>query len=284
MSGQFGQIVFVIWRESVEALLVIGILHAWLSRQSDPETVTAGRRYLWSGVGAGLGLAVALAGILLFFAERLPDGAQDYFITAMVLIAAALILQMVFWLRRRGRTMKADLEAGLDRAAAQARHWGLLVLAMLAVAREGSETVVFLYGILAAGVYALTPTVTAILIGFAAALFTYWLLQLGSKRLSWRVFFGVTEIMLLLLACSLVMNGADHLYGLGIAPDLGGTVWDSSFLLDDGGTLGGLVAALTGYRARPDVLSLVVFAGYWVLVLWALARARPAILPKAKAA
>jgi high-affinity iron transporter len=274
MSGQFGQIVFVIWRESVEALLVIGILHAWLARQADPTTARAGRHYLWLGVLAGLGLAVALAAILLFFAENLPEGAQDYFMTAMVLIAAALILQMVFWLRRHGRSLKTDLEAGLDQAAAQARHWGLFILAMLAVAREGSETVVFLYGILAAGASSLGPTLGGIAIGLAAALFTYWLLQYGSKHLSWRLFFRVTEVMLLLLACSLVMNGADHLYGLGLLPFLGGTVWDSSFLLDDGNTFGGLVSALTGYRARPDVLSLVVFAVYWALVLWRLSRSR----------
>src|SRR5262245_2423511 len=121
MSGQFGQIVFVIWRESVEALLVIGILHAWLARQTEPRMVTTGRRYLWLGVLAGLGLAVALALVLLFFAEYLPEGAQDYFMTAMVLIAAGLILQMVFWLRRHARSMKKELEAGLEKAAAQAR-------------------------------------------------------------------------------------------------------------------------------------------------------------------
>lgn len=283
MGGQFGQIIFIIWRESVEALLVVGILHAWLARQTDPVTATTSRRYLWLGVLAGIGLAVALAGVLLFFAENLPEGAQDYFMTAMVLIAAGLILQMIFWLRRHARTMKKDLEAGLDKAAAQARHWSLFILAMFAVAREGSETVVFLYGILAAGVSSLVPTLIAILIGFATAIFTYWLLQLGSKHLSWRLFFRATEIMLLLLACSLIMNGADHLYGLDIIPSLGGTVWDSSFLLDDTTTFGGLVSALTGYRSRPDVLSLVVFVAYWVLVLWGLSRAR-ATLPKPKTA
>jgi high-affinity iron transporter len=134
--------------------------------------------------------------------------------------------------------------------------------------------VVFLYGILAAGASSLGPTLGGLAIGLAAALFTYWLLQYGSKHLSWRLFFRVTEVMLLLLACSLVMNGADHLYGLGLLPFLGGTVWDSSFLLDDGNTFGGLVSALTGYRARPDVLSLVVFAVYWALVLWRLSRSR----------
>ena len=284
MSGQFGQIVFIIWRESVEALLVVGILHAWLARQTDPVTATTGRRYLWLGVLAGIGLALALAAVLLFFAENLPESAQEYFMTAMVLIAAGLILQMVFWLRRHARSMKQELEAGLDKAAAQARHWSLFILAMLAVAREGSETVVFLYGILAAGAYSLAPTLVAIVIGFGTAVFTYWLLQFGSKHLSWRLFFRATEIMLLLLACSLIMNGADHLYGLGIIPSLGGTVWDSSFLLDDGTTFGGLISALTGYRSRPDVLSILVFAAYWILVLWRLSRARAAVLPDPKVA
>jgi high-affinity iron transporter len=273
MSGQAGQIIFIIWRESVEALLVIGILHAWLARQTDPVTATTGRRYLWSGVAAGIGLALALAAVLLFFAEKLPESAQDYFMTAMVLVAAGLILQMIFWLRRHGRTLKRDIEDGLDRAAAQARHWSLLILAMVAVAREGSETVVFLYGILAAGAGSLASTLTAILAGLAAAVFTYWLLQLGSKHLSWRLFFRATEVMLLLLACALIMNGVDHLYGLGLIPSLGGTVWDSSFLLDDTTRFGGLVSALTGYRSQPDVVSIVVFAAYWALVLWGLSRA-----------
>ncbi|MFZ5790567.1 MAG: FTR1 family iron permease [Pseudomonadota bacterium] len=272
MGGQLGQIAFVIWRESVEALLVIGILNAWLARQADSALAIKGRRFLWLGVLAGLALAVLLGALLMGFSEALPDEAQDYFQAGMVVIAAALILQMIFWLRRHGRTLKRELEEGLEHARRDARHWSLLVLAMLAVAREGSETVVFLYGILAAGSAGSAPTVAAVIFGFAAALLTYWLLQYGGRRLSWRLFFRATEIMLLFLALSLVMTGVDHLVSLGLIPDATGPLWDSSFLLDDSGTVGGLVSALTGYRARPDLIALLVYGGYWLLVVWGLSR------------
>lgn len=59
MGSQLGTVVFVIWRESVEALLVIGILNAWLSRQGEIDR--RGKLYLWAGVGTGLLAAVALA-------------------------------------------------------------------------------------------------------------------------------------------------------------------------------------------------------------------------------
>ena len=57
-----GQSMFIVWRESVEALLVIGILHAWLRQQPDNR---AAMRLLWSGVAAGLGLAALLGWALI---------------------------------------------------------------------------------------------------------------------------------------------------------------------------------------------------------------------------
>jgi high-affinity iron transporter len=147
---------------------------------------------------------------------------------------------------------------------------------MLAVAREGSETVVFLYGILAGGgETSLLTLVGAIALGFALAVLTYWLLQVGSRALSWRLFFRVTEIMLLLLACALVMTGIDHLVSIEVVPALGPTLWDTSFILDDTGVVGSLAAGLTGYRARPDVTTLLVWVIYWGLVIAALNLRRP---------
>ena len=58
MGTQFGNVAFVVWRESVEALLVIGILNAWLARQDD--IAGRGRTFLWGGVAAGLAVALAL--------------------------------------------------------------------------------------------------------------------------------------------------------------------------------------------------------------------------------
>jgi len=276
VGGQLGNIAFVIWRESVEALLVIGILNAWLVRQQD--IARRGQVFLWAGVVAGLLLAVALGTALLLFGDSLEDDAQQAYQTGAMLVAAALIVQMVFWMRKHGRTLKRELETSLQQAADRSNWWGVFVLALIAVAREGSETVVFLYGTLSAASYAsasLAGPVMAAAIGFGLALATYYLLQVGSRVLSWRVFFRITEVMLLVLAASLLVNGIDNLVGLGALPPLSGRLWDSSAILPDSGPIGGLVGALTGYRARPYLLQVLVFALYWGIIYWALYWSRP---------
>lgn len=266
MGGQFGNIAFVIWRESVEALLVVGILNAWLARQT--ADAGRGRVYLWSGVAVGLVLAVIFGLLLVAGGEALSEEGLQLYQTAAVLLAAGLIVQMVLWMRKHGRTLKQDLEASLQRAADQRSWWGVFALALIAVAREGMETVVFLYGTLAAArLEALLTPILVALLGFAAAIATYWLLQVGSRVLSWRVFFRVTEIVLLFLAASLLLTGLDNLIDLGLLPALSGRLWDSSFLLPDTGPVGGLISALTGYRARPDLSQVLVYALYWA-VMW----------------
>ena len=263
-----GQVMFIVWRESVEALLVVGILHAWLA---NPEHgAKRGLPYLWTGVALGIAAAVALGAALVGFTEVLSGDAQDYFQTAMVLIACVLIVQMVFWMKRHGRTLKRDMESSLQKNQDQGTWWGVLVLVALAIAREGSETAIFLYGI-GFGQQGSVPLSMwlAVVIGFVLALFTFWLLQLGGKIFSWRLFFRVTEIMLLFLAAGLLESGLDRLISLELVPTLVDQLWDTSAILDDASPFGSLVATLTGYRAHPAGMNLLVYAMYWVF-MWAL--------------
>lgn len=268
------QILFIVWRESVEALLVIGILAAWMAAN---DAAAAGWKYLWGGVLAGVAAAFALAAALMVFAAALSGTAQDWFQTALVLIAGMLIVQMVFWMHRHGRTLKHELHSGLTEAARHRQWWGVFALALIAVAREGSETVVFLYGILSAGMGVaggLVPVIGAILGGFALAAVTYGVLQLGRRWLSWRLFFRITEVLLLLLACEMFTSGAEKLTGLGVLP-FTDPLWDTSWLLNDMGRWGGLVAGLTGYRAAPGDVTVAVWLLYWAAISigrWRLSR------------
>lgn len=264
------QVVFIVWRESVEALLVVGILFTWL--KSSP----AGRRglpWLWGGVAVGLGLAAALALMLLGIASWLSGEEQEWFQALMALAACGLVVQMVYWMKCHGRTLKRELQDGASQQMAQSNWWGLLVLVMIAVAREGSETVVFLYGTISAeessaGVWQLT---LAGLLGFFAALATFWLLQLGGKLITWRRFFKLTEILLLLLASALLVSGLDHLISLGALPPLADPIWDSSWLLDANRGVGKVLANFAGYRAFPALSQLLIWLLYWVAV-WRLLR------------
>ncbi len=255
-----GNALFIVWRESAEAMLVVGILYAWLKQRPDAAT---GMRFLWGGVAAGAALAIGLALVMLGIASSLSGAALDYFQLAIMLVAAALIVQMVFWMRRHGRTFKKDLESSMARNARAANWWGLLVVVALAVGRETAETVVFLYG-LGAGNGGVANLPIVLILGIAAAFATFWMLQQGSRILSWRLFFRVSEILLLLLAGALLVSGVEKLLALDVLPPLIDPVWDTSRVLDDSGRLGGIIASFTGYRARPALLPLLALAAYWI--------------------
>jgi len=257
-----GNALFIVWRESAEAMLVVGILYAWLRQRPDAAT---GMRFLWGGVAAGAGLALVLALVMLGIASSLSGDALDYFQLAITLVAAGLIVQMVFWMRRHGRTLKKDLESDMARQAGESRWWGLLVVVALAVGRESAETVVFLYGL--AGQDSGDIDFPVVLgVGLLLAFATFWLLQHGGKVLSWRRFFRISETLLLLLAGALLVGGLEKLIALGVLPALVDPVWDTSWLLDDSSRVGGLVASFTGYRAKPALLPLVALATYWIVV------------------
>ena len=267
-----GQVLFVVWRESVEALLVVGILYAWLkngdasARQSLP--------FLWAGVGAGLLAAVGLGAALVGFSEFLSGDAADYFQTGMVLVACVLIVQMVLWMKRHGRTLKRDMERSLQTHTRDGNGWGIAILVALAIAREGSETVIFLYGLgFGQSGHVRSADVLAIALGLGLAFLTFYCLQLGGRFFSWRHFFRVTEIMLLLLGAGLLQTGVDKLIDKEILPLGIAHVWNTSALLDDSSTVGSLVAALTGYRAHPSLTNLAVYVLYWVIVGWLARRA-----------
>ena len=280
------QSMFIVWRESVEALLVIGILHAWLRQQ--PGSANA-LRMLWAGVVAGLGLASLLAWGVLQAGDWLAGSAGEWFQCAMLQTASGLILHMVGWMHHHGRNLKRSLIDSASERLGQGSGIGIAVLAMVAVGREGSETVVFLYGFgnqqqgLDLAGFAFGG-----LLGFGLALLTYGALQAGSRFISWRRFFQLSEAMLLMLGAALLMAGLDRfsgqLMGMDVPEQLytvfGDALWDSSAWLDDGTSLGSTIAGLTGYRAMPSTASVAVFALYW-LAVWLWLRPRPS--PQAEA-
>jgi high-affinity iron transporter len=115
--------------------------------------------------------------------------------------------------------------------------------------------------------------VLAIALGLGLAFLTFYVLQLGGRVFSWRHFFRVTEVMLLLLGAGLLQTGVDKLIDKEILPLGISQVWNSAWLLDDSSTVGSMVAALTGYRAHPALTNLIAYALYWLIVGWLARRA-----------
>jgi high-affinity iron transporter len=263
---------FIVWRESVEALLVIGILQAWVSQQPQGDRLA---KYLWAGVVLGLMLSGLLAVLILFAGEAMSGSASEWFQAALALVASLLIVQMVGWMHRHGRTLKHDLQRHADSHLARQGGAGLLLLAMLAVSREGSETVVFLYG---AGAQLRGPQLGLFAIGGAMGLvlsaLTIALLHSSRRFISWQRFFAISEAVLLVLGAALLVSGTERIGGQLLALDLpevmyslvGDALWDSNAVLSDSHGLGGFLAGFAGYRATPSGMTLLVLAGYWLTV------------------
>lgn len=254
-----GNTLFIVWRESIEAMLVVGILHGWLSARPDARD---GLPWLWSGVAGGLVLAGLLALTLMGVQAWASDTALEWFQALMPLVASVLIFQMVWWMHRKGAGLKRELESGMAAAAERANWLGMSILAAVAVGREGAETVVFLYG--AAGNESLADFLLGGAGGFLLALLAYWALSRSGRFISWRNFFRLTKVLLLLLGGALLVDAAERLVGLEALPALADPLWDTSALLDDGSRVGGVAAAFTGYRALPSGMAYALLLGYWL--------------------
>lgn len=265
-----GSTLFIVWRESVEAMLVVGILHTWLTFNAAGRD---GLRALWLGVAGGIGLAGVLGWSMVAAQDELSGATLEWFQIGMLLVAAGLIVQMVLWMRRHGANMRKSLHQNLALAMQRSGLIGIASVTALAIAREGAETAVFLYGA------SLEPGNTASLVagaalGFLLAGLTAWGLGRGLRCLDYRRFFAISGWLLLAFALALLVSAVDRLIGAGLLPALLDPLWDSAWLLDDSGGAGSLLAALAGYRARPSLMLVMVYAAYWLLMLRAMRPAR----------
>ena len=248
----------IVWRESLEAMLVIGILSAWVNDRGGARTA------LWGGVLAGLALALALAALMQGALGILPDEGQEIFQALLIVFAALLMAHMVLWMRRHARGLRRQMESALDNAAARQGAWGIGAVAALAVAREGAETVIFLQGMASGASWgALLPSALA---GFALAGVTAWAAARGLRLLPQHQVLRASANLLLLFAAGMLVLGSDRLISLEWLPPGPDPLWDTSAWLDDGGGAGKWLADLFGYRARPATTNVLVFFGFWLLM------------------
>lgn len=252
----------VVWRESLEALLIIGVLLSWIARQEETDALTL-RRGLWVGVAGGIAAAAALGMATWLAQSEIAVESLDQFQTIMILFASGLILQMVLWMHAHGRYMRREIE---QRAQAVTGVWGIGMVAALAVAREGAETVIFLYGLGMEG--ALSTLLMGAGTGFVMAMASGWLLWRGALFLNVRTLMRTSEILLLLIATSLLVAGTGRMIAMEWLPPLLDPLWDISSVLDDGTGFGRFLADFTGYRARPAAVQILAVMAFWSFAFW----------------
>lgn len=203
----------VVLREGFEASLVVGIVLAFLDRTDRRD----GFAVVWAGVGAALALSLAV-GVGLFAAGAELEGRSEAIFEGVVMLCAAgLLTWMIFWMRNRARTLRAEIEDRTQAALDAGSAVGLALVVFLGVAREGVETAVFLFSSVE-GSNGFVSFVGAIIGGVLAVALGY-LFYRGSHRLNLRTFFTATSVLLLLFAGYLLAMGLHELEEAGVIPE-----------------------------------------------------------------
>lgn len=244
----------IVFREVLEAALIVGIVLA----------ATRGIRgrgaWVCGGVGAGvLGAMLVAAGAGTIAAA--VDGIGQELFDAVVLFAAVAMLGWHnVWMTRHGREMAgAATRLGADVRAGARSLWALAVVVGLAVLREGSEVVLFLYGIALAGAGGVAAMAVGGAIGLLAGVAAGGAIYLGLVSIPLRHLFKVTSWLVLLLAAGMASQGAAFLLQADLLPPLGSNLWDTSFLLSEQSLAGRVLHTLIGYTAQPAGIQLVFY-------------------------
>jgi len=263
----------IVFREVIEAGLIIGIVLA----------VTRGvaSRGYWVAAGALAG--ALMAAVLALFAEAVAnafEGSGAELLNAGVLGAAVVMLMWhTIWMSRHGREMAQSMQAmGEAVSSGERPMWALAVVVGIAVLREGSEVVLFLYGIMAAGASAPSLMLGGVL-GLAGGAVFAALAYYGLLAVPMRYIFSVTAVLIALLAAGMAAQAVQYLDGAGMIDVLGQRLWDSSGWLPQDSIVGRLLHTLVGYTDRPTELQLIAYVAtlaVMAMLTWAATPARPA--------
>ena len=267
-------------REGVEAALIVAIVLAYLARTGNLQQAPK----VWIGTGAAI-LVSLLAGIVIFqTVGALEEPYEQLFEAATLLIAAAVVTWMLFWMRRQSAGLRGELHARLDRVLGEGTVLGLAILAFSAVIREGLETSLFLVGQATAAAAGAGSVLLGALIGLAGAVVIGWIFYTGSRRIDLRSFFRWTGIGLVFLAAGLVSRAAHELVEIGAIPFGSQTAFDLSGILPHESGIGQFLRAILGYSSTPEVTTLIVYVAYLAIVLGLYLRPVPPPAPPATAA
>jgi high-affinity iron transporter len=251
----------IMFREVLEAALIIAIVLG-ASRGIDGRG-----RWVLGGVALGLAGASVVAVMANIASSEFSGNGQAILNAVILLSAVAMLTWHNVWMSAHGRQLSSEVKAvGLDVRSGQRPLAALLVITMVAVMREGSEAVLFLWAIATGGEQSLNMTLGG-LGGVIAGILVGLLLYIGLLRIPVRHFFSVTSWLILLLASGLAAQAAGFLNQIGVLPSLGNSLWNTSGILSQSSLLGQLLHILVGYIARPSGIEVVFYIGTFLTML-----------------
>ncbi len=244
----------IVFREVIEAGLVVGIVLA----------ATRGVRQRGWWIAGGLGAGVLGAALLAVFAGAISNAllgnGQEVFNACVLIVAALMLAWHNLWMASHGREIAGQVwEVGRAVSAGERSLVAMAVVVAVAVLREGSEIVLFLYGIVASAQVGAAGLLAGGVLGTLGGAVLSWLLYRGLVAIPLKRLFAVTSWLIALLAAGMAGQAAAILAGADLIPAWGYQLWDTSWLLDQRSLVGRAMHALVGYADRPMGVQLAVY-------------------------
>jgi high-affinity iron transporter len=252
-NGSMLGALIIVFREVIEAGLIVGIVMA-------ATRGVAGRgRWVCIGIGAGIAGAALVALFAGGISQAFEGAGQELFNASVLGVAVVMLMWHNAWMARHGREIAAEMrDIGTAVSEGARPLTALAVVVGLAVLREGSEVVLFLYGIFASGTSGLS-LLTGGLLGVAAGAAFTGLTYFGLLAIPSRYIFSVTSWLIALLAAGMAAQSVQFLDNAGLVVAFDRTVWDTSWLLSESSIFGRLLHTLIGYTERPTEMQLLVY-------------------------
>jgi len=248
-------------REGLEAALVVSILVAFLVRTDRRHVLPK----VWFGVAIAVAISVGVTLVLALTQQALTFEAQEALGGSLSIIAVGFVTWMIFWMRRTARTISADLRGKLEDAIKMGST-AVVVMAALAVGREGLETALFFFTAAQAAGETSQPLI-GFLLGIAVAIVLAYLLYRGAVKINLGRFFMVTGALLIFVAAGILAYGVHDLQEAGILPGLNALAFDVSATVPPDSRYGVLLKGVFNFSPQTTWLEAVVWTVYVAVVL-----------------
>jgi len=244
----------IVFREVIEAGIVVGVVMA----------VTRGTRganfWISAGIAAGIGGSLLVAAFAEIIANALAGVGQEVFNGSILAIAVVMLAWHNIWMASHGRQMATEMRQIGEEVKSGTRSLAALAIVVgVAVMREGSEIVLFLYGLSVAGGSSAASLALGSFLGLVAGCGVSALTFLGLVAIPARHLFRATTILITLLAAGLAAQSVLFFEQAGLITALSQTAWDTSAILSDTSLFGRVLHTLIGYADQPSVMQVVVY-------------------------
>ncbi|MHA1255263.1 MAG: FTR1 family iron permease [Promethearchaeota archaeon] len=259
--------IFLALREGLEAVLVVVIILLYL-KKTDQKIYY---KYVYLGILLATIASIVFAIIFSIAFGGFTGVLEQIFEGTTFIISGIFILTLVLWVSKEGSKMRENLEGKVGDSIKTQKVFSISITTFIIIIREGIELVLLTTGAASIGSLNQVNIILGSMIGLAISILIGLLIFYGIKSINLKLFFKITNIMLILFAAGLITYGIHEFIEAGIINPIIEEVWNIKHILPekfpDGNPatpefleiIGALLKALFGYNANPALLEVIIY-------------------------